>query len=148
MKPIIMAMILVTNLYAQDKPNTKKNQFFEQNYIHALWAAKETGIPISVILAISIQETGWGTSDAYNQKCNTFGFTSNGQVLEFNSRLDCYKHFISLMNTTDRYIKVRFQKHWRYSVIEIKDSGWNSEDEFWAGKVIRIILDNKLENNN
>lgn len=140
MKTIILILALATTLQAQ----THKDAFFFNNWIFCQYVEQEYKVPFEVVMAIAIQESGWGTSYAYKYCNNPLGLRRNGKPMRFNDKKACFDYFGKLLTTAYRYRNLKDCTHFRYYCIELSDSGYNTNVTY-AGKLIRIILDNDLD---
>lgn len=99
-------------------------------------------IPWKVAESIMMHESGNLTSHAANHKCNLFGLTYKNKVMEFDSRKDCIKAWCIIMDK--RYRNCLDLPENEETIRCLGEIGgtigrYNSVDEEWADKVIRLM---------
>lgn len=147
-----MVMLSLTSM-SQNKPKT----FLDKYEDIALKLMNEHNIPASVILGVSMLESGYGTSNLSQTKNNYFGVRLPGktQYRFYETDTASFVHFCSVIKR-DRYNydklveeQVTDYKIW---LENIKNGGY-AESEYWKPRISSIIkqyelykLDEELDN--
>ena len=111
------------------------------------------GIPASVILGVSMHESGNGTSRIAHYLNNHFGIKGKNSSKEiqsayrgYDSVFDSYNDFIGAMNRNKKF-KALFSKYTDYDyrnwVLGIQSGGYASS-HLWGSKVLAIIIKYRL----
>lgn len=98
----------------------------------------ETGIPASVILGISILESGSGTSYLSKNKNNYFGIKRGKYYRGYESDTASFNHFCEFISSKKFYNSIKENRDYRIWINNINKIGYSTSST-WGGKVITII---------
>lgn len=156
MKKIIFIWLLmvvsINNIKANN--NNYTEEFINENYKYALISTVGTNIPISVVLAQCILESGWGKSELAKEGNNYFGITTskesnrykNTQYRIFQNKVESFIHYAKIISTHDAYKPLKNLSNTDYIAWSngLQKCGY-AESNVYAKTLIRII--NKYELN-
>jgi flagellum-specific peptidoglycan hydrolase FlgJ len=102
-------------------------------------------IPASIILGISMLESGYGTSKLSKNKNNFFGVKSGKYYRGYENDTASFKHFCEFISRKKFYSSLTKNNNIDYKiwVDKIKNTGY-SESETWSSKVLFYIKKYKL----
>lgn len=142
---VIVLLLLTLVLNAQVKTYQNQTQFIQKYDSISLILMEEYNIPRSIILGISMHESGYGTSKLSINKHNYFGIKKNKYYREYNSDIDSFYDFCILISKK-KYYNYLINKNisdYNLWINELRKSGY-SEDTNWSIKVLHYINKYKL----
>ena len=103
MKPTLLTL-LICLLSLQTNGTTRGAILCDLNnkkaslYINHVWdeaeqACKEFNLPMGLLLAMSILESGYGESDIAKNKCNYVGLKCGSEYCDYPNLLECFRHW-------------------------------------------------------
>lgn len=105
MKATLFLMILTVLTLGQKRgellcsiDNRKVSIYFNRIWDDAEAVCKKYNIPMSILLAQSALESGYGMSDLCINKCNYLGIKKNGKYREFSSRKACFEKWAKVLH--------------------------------------------------
>lgn len=141
MKYVLLSIIMLFtfNLNVLAIKNTPKS-FIEKYDSLANVLSKEYKIPTSVILGISMHESGNGNSSLSVKKHNYFGVKKGNHYRSYNTDEESFRDFCRIISRKKYYnylIKNNIvdYKKWIYKI----QSGGYSTTSVWPNRVIKII---------
>ena len=143
---LLIVMLLITfSVKAQVKTSQNPNQFIEKYDSISLILMEEYNIPRSIILGISMHESGYGTSKLSINKHNYFGIKKGNYYREYNNDLESFYDFCKLLSKKEYYNYLINNNIIDYKIWinEIRKKGY-SEDTNWSIKVLHYINKYKL----
>jgi flagellum-specific peptidoglycan hydrolase FlgJ len=148
MKSIVMTIsMLLIFLFINIKSYGNKDVYkYIQKYDSiSIELMLEYKIPASIILGVSMHESGYGKSYLSREKNNFFGIKlRNGNYREYDSDYESFKDFCQLISTSVFYVKkynylvdnnISEPNRW---LSKIQESGY-AEDIKWANKINTLI---------
>ncbi len=126
------------------------------NYIEKfLPLAKELsmqwGIPISIILGVSMQESGSGTSINCRQLHNYFGIKGHNHLKkrptkykQYNSAKASFEDFCGIVSRKKYYHKLKGNMNYRLWLTAMNKRNYASAKEVWIHRIKLIITKHKL----
>jgi len=131
-------MLLTFSAYTNAQNEQKKfiNKFDELS----ISLSNEFKIPVSVILAISLWESGSGTSRLSRTKHNYFGVKQGKNYKRYDNDSVSFRHFCEFISKRKYYKKLTSNNVTDYHiwVLNIKRGGY-SETKTWDKHVISMI---------
>jgi flagellum-specific peptidoglycan hydrolase FlgJ len=122
-------------------------EYIDKYKILAVELMYEYDIPASIILGISILESGYGTSNLSKNKNNYFGVKVPGKntYKHYENDEDSFNHFCEFTAKKKYYIKLTENDVMDYKIWikKIQDGGY-AQSEVWDDKVINCIEKYKL----
>ena len=73
--------------------NDKVSKYINKCYPHAVYVHEHYGIPISISIAQSSLESGWGTSYSYKVRKNCFGVRRNHEYVVYKTIRESWEHY-------------------------------------------------------
>lgn len=155
MKKIIFIWLLTVVNMNNIKANSNNytDEFINENYKYALISTVGTNIPISVVLAQCILESGWGKSGLAKEGNNYFGITAtkgnkkykNTQYRTFQNKIESFIHHAKIISTNDAYKPLKTLSNTDYIAWSngLQRCGY-AESNVYAKTLIRIIDKYKL----
>lgn len=152
-KIIIMIVLLFTTMNVLPNGSKSNSQRYLEKYdCVAVELMKEYKIPASVIIGISMLESGHGTSNVSKTKNNFFGIRKGYPYKVYKKDTESFVDFCKVISRKDYYKELTDNKImdpyvW---VDKISDGGY-AESEYWNPRVKSCIesfdLISKLDNN-
>lgn len=145
--PTFLLMIIFSNVTFAITGNTK-DDFISKVLPEIKKAKDDVGgiagkIPVSLVLAQAIHESGWGNSRFAKHKKNLFGIKRGKDYAKFVNIEGGIKYYLQTLSTDDAY--KGFRKHLGSgSLTLLKHLGDYAEDPEYATKLARIINVNHL----
>lgn len=141
MKYVLLSIIMLftLNLNVSANKNTPKI-FIEKHDSIAYSLSEEFKIPTSIILAISLFESGNGNSQLSRKKKNYFGIKKGKYYRSYKTDEESFRHFCEVISRKKYYKQlinndVTDYKKWIYKI----QSGGYSQTSTWSNSVINII---------
>lgn len=148
----LLTVVSMNNVKADS--NNYTEEFINENYKYALISTVGTNIPISVVLAQCILESGWGKSGLAKEGNNYFGITTtkgnkkykNTQYRIFQNKVESFIYHAKIISTNDAYKSLKTLSNSDYIAWSngLQKCGY-AESNTYAKTLIRII--NKYELN-
>jgi flagellum-specific peptidoglycan hydrolase FlgJ len=139
---VIVMLLLFLNLKAENyNPTTYIDKYDEMS----ISLMKKTCIPASIILAISMLESGCGTSKISKFKHNFFGVKKENLYRSYENDTASFNDFCILISKKKFYNILTKNNNSDYNIwlTRIKNIGY-SEDPNWSRKVLLYIKKYKL----
>lgn len=138
---IIMLFTFNLNVLAKNTPKS----FIEKYDSIANVLSEEYKIPSSVILGISMHESGYGNSSLSVRKHNLFGVKKGNYYRAYQNDEESFRHFCQVISRKKYYNSlvannIKDYKKWIYKI----QSGGYSETPTWPNRVIKTIEVYKL----
>lgn len=153
-KVLFIWLLAITNLCSIKANKVHYTQsFIEEHYKYALISTTGTNIPISIVLAQCILESGWGKSGLATKGNNYFGITAskgnkrynNTQYRVFQNKVQSFLYHSNLLSTNDNYKSLRnLDKEDYISWAKGLQKCGYAESKIYANTLIRIIEKYKL----
>lgn len=155
MKKIIFMWLLTVVNMNNIKANSDNytEEFINENYKYALMSTVGTNIPISVVLAQCILESGWGKSGLAKEGNNYFGVTTskesnrykNTQYRIFQSKAESFIYHAKIISTHNAYKSLKTLSNNDYIAWSngLQKCGY-AESNIYAKTLIKIINKYKL----
>lgn len=146
---ILVVLLFFTsgNLFSQIK--TKK--FIDSHLPIATKLSSEYGIPVSIILGISILESGSGTSINARELNNYFGITGKNKITrrrsvykQYSHIDDSFKDFCAIISRKKYYNKMKNNKNYKDWLVEMNKANYAAAKNIWVNRVTKIIVSNNL----
>jgi len=120
--------------------------FIEKYNDMALNLTKQYHIPTSIILAISIHESGSGTSKLSKNKHNFFGIKKGKGYRGYENDSESFEDFCKLVSKKKYYNSLTENNVMDYKIwVKKISSGGYSESKTWSTKVLYYINKYKLD---
>jgi len=121
----------------------------------AIERMKSDGIPASVILGISIVESGAGTSPVCKKLKNHFGIVGKNtnsvaklgyksKYKEYKTDAESYLHFSQVVQRKKFYKKLKGNKDYKEWIKALDKANYSSAKQKWVNKIIQTIAKYKL----
>ena len=150
-KTVLVIVMLILTLIgkAQEKTKTElKNTpitYIEKYDSIANILMNEFKIPASIILGISLHESGYGTSKLSVNKHNYFGIKKGNVYRSYENDIESFRDFCIFISKKKYYLKLKENKILDYNIwISNIKSGGYSESSNWGLKVSYYIEKYKL----
>ncbi len=146
MKPriilIVVTMLLVSFLQAQ-----KVTSNYIAKFLPLAITLKETwGIPVSIILGVSILESGSGTSLNCRQLNNYFGMTGKNHLKhrrtmykQYASANESFEDFCSMISKKKYYIKLKNSMNYSAWLVSMNNGNYASAKGIWISRITNVI---------
>lgn len=112
---------------------------------------QEWGIPISIILGVSILESGSGTSLNARQLNNFFGITGSNSLKhrrtaykQYATAKESFEHFCRLMSTKKFYAKLKGDMNYHTWLAAMNKANYAGAKGVWITRIKSIIQKQKL----
>jgi len=105
---------------------------------------KEYGIPASIILGISMLESGYGTSKLSTKKNNYFGVKKGNIYRGYENDFASFKDFCTIISRKKFYESLKYNLDYKIWLDKIRLSGYSASSD-WAKKVLYYIKKYKLD---
>jgi len=140
---ILLIVILLLSLAVKSQNNPQS--FIEKYDSMALTLMKKHNIPSSIILAISLLESGYGNSKLSKKKNNFFGVKKGNYYRGYISDTASFDDFCALISRKKYYKALTDNGTTDYKIWVNKiQSGGYSESNTWSTKVLYFIRKYKL----
>lgn len=138
--------------------NVKSQNYTPITYIDAydnmsIELMKEYGIPTSIILGISMLESGYGTSKLSTKKNNYFGVKKGNKYRGYENDIESFRDFCEIISKKKFYDSLKDNLDYTKWLNKIRLSGYSASSD-WSKKVLYYIkkyhlddLDKKTEDN-
>lgn len=138
-KMIIAILLLIISLNISGQ-STKPKAFLDKYEDVAVELMKEYNIPASVILGVSMLESGYGTSNVSQTKNNYFGIRKGHPYKVYEKDVDSFNDFCKVLERKKYYKKLTTEKVLDYKtwVDNINNAGY-AESEHWHPRVLSIV---------
>lgn len=145
MKHITLFIVMILLFFNLKAENYTPITFIEKYDDMAISLMKENCIPASIIIAISILESGYGTSKLSKNKNNYFGVKKNNYYRSYENDTASFNDFCAIISRKKFYNLLTQNNTMDYKiwVNKIKSTGY-SESPTWSNKVLHIIKIYKL----
>jgi len=121
----------------------------------AIERMKSDGIPASVIMGISIVESGAGSSPVCKKLKNHFGIVGKNtnsvaklgyksKYKEYKTDAESYMHFSQVVQRKKFYKKLKGNKDYKEWIIALDKANYSSAKQKWVNKIIQTIAKYKL----
>jgi Bax protein len=147
---LIGILLLSTTVEAQ---SSTKN-FIKKYQPLADSLSEEYGIPASVILGVSIIESGSGTSRNCKLLNNFFGIVGKNKLMktngiksrykQYDNAYDSFKDFCKLLKKKKYYDKLKGNMDYKLWIDAISKSGYSEVPSVWKQRINDTIRKNKL----
>jgi flagellum-specific peptidoglycan hydrolase FlgJ len=139
---VIVMLLLFLNLKAENYTPTTYIDKYDEMSINLM---KKTCVPASIILAISIHESGFGTSKLSKNKNNFFGIKKDKVYRSYENDTASFNDFCVLISKKKFYDTLTKNNTSDYKIWlnKIKNTGY-SESADWEHKVLYYIKKYKL----
>jgi flagellum-specific peptidoglycan hydrolase FlgJ len=148
MKKIIIVLTFVLYSLTGDAQPPNFSEFKESKFLFNSWELATAAnlnykIPISIIMAVSILESGYGKSYSAKIRKNYFGYNKGKKV--YFSAFESYKDFCLLLSTAKRYKPLFLDpnanfRDWSAGLVAC---GYNNSSDY-SDKINKIIIQYKL----
>lgn len=138
---IIMLMFYLT-ISDTEKPKnlTVPEAFLERYEYVAVDLMEEYDIPASVILGVSMLESGYGTSNVSQTKNNYFGIRTGSHYREYETDIDSFIDFCKVLSRKKYYANLTDKEIIDYKIwIDKINNGGYAESEHWHPRVLAIV---------
>jgi len=102
MKTLLLTIIFLMAFSPVDSPKNVTDYLqsieLDVEFISALY-----GIPKEIIYSQSCQETGFGSSEICNEKCNYFGVKEGEEYKTYDSKIESFIHYAKILNSSKCY---------------------------------------------
>lgn len=147
-KTVLVIVMLLLTLNVKSQTVIKKHTpitYIEKYDSIATVLMNEYKIPTSVILGISLHESGYGTSKLSINKHNYFGIKKGNVYRSYKTDIESFRDFCLYISKKKYYLKLRENKVLDYKIwiANIKTGGY-SESTNWGVKVSYYIDKYKL----
>ena len=140
---IITIFLILFNFNIQSQPPLT---FLEKYNDTALALSKEHNIPASIILGVSMLESGNGTSKLSRNKHNFFGIKKGKYYRGYENDQESFKDFCKLVSKKKYYNSLTENNVMDYKIwVKKISSGGYSESKTWSTKVLYYINKYKLD---
>lgn len=109
------------------------------------------GIPVAVILGISILESGSGTSVNCRQLNNYFGVTGRNKLRkrhsaykQYDNPEDSFRDFCAIVSRKSFYPKLKNNTNYRTWLTAMNHASYAGAKSIWISRVTSIIIKHKL----
>ncbi|MDR2205907.1 MAG: glucosaminidase domain-containing protein [Flavobacteriaceae bacterium] len=145
LKIVIISLVLIL---ISANANAQQSSYVSQNKEMAETLSKEFGIPISIILAVAIVESGSGTSKASKTLNNHFGIVGKNTVnsskyRSFSSVQESYRAFCELLSRKKYYSKLKGNNNHQEWIKAIASAGYSTQPQEWMRRI--SLVANKLK---
>ena len=139
-----ITMLLIVSLLTQNPNfnNHKHCEYLNNAYSLAILVEFKYNVPIAVTMAVSILESGYGTSYAATERNNYFGFNKGKKV--YISMYESFMDFGLLLATANRYKSLKYIKKPTNYTRCMNELGFNPNPEYYL-KLNEIIKQFKLD---
>jgi flagellum-specific peptidoglycan hydrolase FlgJ len=149
-KPIQLTLLFVFSLQLLFSQKTTTN-FIDKFLPVAKNLSKDYGIPVSIILGVSILESGGGTSINCKQLHNYFGVTGKNSLKkrrtmykQYENPEDSFTDFCKIMSRKRFYIKLKNNDNYSLWLQEMNKANYASAKHIWVSRVKGVITKHKL----
>lgn len=149
MKYVLLSIIMLFtfNINVLATKNTSKT-FIEKYDSLAIVLSEEYKIPSSVILSISMLESGNGNSSLSVKKHNYFGIKKGNYYRSYKNDEESFRDFCKIISKKKYYVylinnNIKDYNIWIYKI----HNGGYSETKTWPNRVINIIKKYDLSKN-
>ena len=111
----------------------------------------EYGIPVSIILGVSILESGSGTSKNCRQLNNYFGVTGRNRLKkrhsaykQYASPEDSFRDFCNIISRKKFYLKLKNEMHFTKWLPAMNHASYAGAKGVWISRITRIIVKHRL----
>jgi len=137
----ILLLIISLNISAQ---STKPKAFLDKYEDVTVELMKEYNIPASVILGVSMLESGYGTSNVSQTKNNYFGVRSKKDGIwdykKYEQDIESFDDFCKVLERKKYYRKLTTEKVLDYKTwVDNIDNAGYAESEHWHPRVLSIV---------
>lgn len=115
----------------------------------------EYGIPVSVITAISLIESGAGESRNCKLLKNHFGIIGRNSLKksqgiksrfkEYKTDEDSFEHFCKVISRKRYYLKLKGNKSYKEWFDAMAKAGYSTTPDVWKYEMMRAVRSNKLD---
>lgn len=155
MRKIILAITVALIAFSSVKAQAPHEQFIEKYQGIAGELMHEYGIPASVILGVSMVESGHGTSKLAKKFNNFFGIMGNNQnaikklghrsrYKEYESDTASFRHFCEVISKKKFYAKLQGNNDYKAWLKAMKNAGYSEAPSTWEARITTTIKRNKL----
>ena len=139
-------MIILFTFSIYSNSQTVQRKFIDKYDSLAITLSNEYKIPPSVILGVSMLESGSGTSKLSRNKHNFFGIKSGNYYRGYENDSASFRHFCTIIAKRKYYSQlvinnVKDYKIWLYKI----QSGGYSATKTWANRIIILVKYHKLD---
>ena len=149
-KPIQLTLLFVFSLQLLFSQKTNTN-FIDKFLPVAKNLSKDYGMPVSIILGVSILESGSGTSINCKQLHNYFGVTGKNSLKkrrtmykQYEKPEDSFTDFCKIISRKRFYIKLKNNDNYSLWLQEMNKANYASAKDIWVSRVKGIITKHKL----
>lgn len=139
----------------QAPAQNRVHRYVEQYRDLALAQMKDYQIPASVILGVSIVESGAGTSKLARHFHNYFGVKGSNKnsiqklgyksaYKEYSSVEDSYDHFCRILKKKRFYSSVKGDADYKLWLKKMNEANYSTDKQKWVNKVTAVIRKYKL----
>lgn len=145
MKFILMTIVLLMlYLNVSSATTTKSDKFLNKYEKVAIKLMKKYDIPASVILGVSMLESGHGTSNVSKTKNNFFGIRGKKDgkwgYKNYEKDIDSFEDFCKIISRKDYYEELTKNNITDYNIwIENINNGGYAESEYWEERILSCI---------
>lgn len=111
----------------------------------------EYGIPASIILGVSILESGSGTSTNCKQLHNYFGMTGKNSLKkrrtmykQYTTPEDSFRDFCGMLSRKKFYTKLKDNMNYRQWLTAMNNANYAAAKGVWVSRITNIISKHKL----
>lgn len=145
MRYFLLSIIMLLAFSAYSFSQTSSKKFIDKYNTLSISLSKEYKIPTSVILSISMWESGSGTSKLSRNKHNYFGIKQGRHYRGYENDSASFRHFCEYVSKRKYYRtlvdnNITDYKKW----IQKIQSGGYSQTKKWPNMIIMMIKKNNL----
>lgn len=137
---VIGMLLLFLNVRSQTHTPITYVDMYDNTSIELM---KEYGIPASIILGISMLESGYGTSKLSTKKNNYFGVKKGNKYRGYESDIESFRDFCEIISRKKFYESLKYNLDYNIWLNKIRLSGYSTSSD-WSKKVLYYIKKYKL----
>lgn len=137
----IVMLLLFLNVRSQNHTPMTYVDMYDNTSIELM---KEYGIPASIMLGISMLESGYGTSKLSTKNNNYFGVKKGNKYRSYESDIESFKDFCIIISKKKFYESLKYNIDYNIWLNKIRLSGYSTSSD-WSKKVLYYIKKYKLD---
>lgn len=155
MKKLTFAFLTALIAFASVNAQPPHKEFVEKYQGLAGELMHEFGIPASIILGVSMVESGHGTSKLARKFNNYFGIVGKNfnavkklghrsRYKEYESDTASFRHFCEVLSRKSYYTKLKGNNDYKVWLRAMKNAGYAEASHEWESRISTTIKRNKL----